>query len=150
MNIVPRRLQHSSGGTNRPSDVAVTVNFNAEINLMAVNPIIECISRDLVTEECQGLESSRVYTVSPFFVESFHGRSNRSLPRLVLHMPPDEMFPTFITTNIYIRQCHPKTLTLTLLHSANMFEVILIAGINTIVGLQGIRNFRALRNVIPY
>jgi hypothetical protein len=65
-------------------------------------------------------------------------------------MPPDEMFPTFITTNIYIRQCHPKTLTLTLLRSAKMFEVMLIVGINTIVGLQGIRNFRLLSNVIPY
>jgi hypothetical protein len=48
MIIVPRRHQHTSSGANRPSDVAVTVNFNAEFNLMPVNPIIECISRDLV------------------------------------------------------------------------------------------------------
>ena len=31
--IVPRRLKHASSGDNRPSDVAVTVNSNAEFNL---------------------------------------------------------------------------------------------------------------------
>jgi hypothetical protein len=35
---------------NRPSDVAVAVNFNAEFNLMPGNPIIECFSKDLVHE----------------------------------------------------------------------------------------------------
>jgi hypothetical protein len=53
MTIVPRRHQHPSSGANRPSDIAVTVNFNAEFNLMPVNPLIECFSRDLVPEYCQ-------------------------------------------------------------------------------------------------
>jgi hypothetical protein len=53
MIIVPRRYQHPSSGANRPSDVAVTVNFNTEFNLMPVDPIIECFSRDLIPEYCQ-------------------------------------------------------------------------------------------------
>jgi hypothetical protein len=50
MVIVPRRIQHPSSGANRPSEVAVTVNLNAEFNLMAINPIIQSFSRDLVIE----------------------------------------------------------------------------------------------------
>ena len=42
MIITPRRLKHPSSGANRPSDVAVTVNINAEFDLMAVNLINEC------------------------------------------------------------------------------------------------------------
>jgi hypothetical protein len=53
MIIAPRRHQHPSSGINGPSDVAVIVNFNAEFNLMPVNPIIECFSRDLIPEYCQ-------------------------------------------------------------------------------------------------
>jgi hypothetical protein len=44
MIIAPRMLKHPSSGDNRPSDVAVTVNRNAEFNefnLMAVNRIID-------------------------------------------------------------------------------------------------------------
>jgi hypothetical protein len=80
--IASSRHQHPSRGSNRPSDVAVTVNFNAEFNLMPVNPIIECFSRDLVTKYCQGSEARAVSTAPPFVVESHHGRSNRSLPRV--------------------------------------------------------------------
>jgi len=40
---------------------------------MAGNPIIECISRDLVPENCHGLESSAVHTAPPSFVESLPG-----------------------------------------------------------------------------
>jgi hypothetical protein len=54
MIIASRRHQHPSSGANRPSDVAAIVNFNAEFNLMPVNPIIECFSRDLVPDYCQG------------------------------------------------------------------------------------------------
>jgi len=79
---LPRRHKHPSSSANRPSDVAVTVNINAEFNLMAVNPIIECFSRDLVPEYYQGSESSAVYTAPPLFVESLPGRSNMSLPCL--------------------------------------------------------------------
>jgi hypothetical protein len=46
---LPRRYKHSSNSANRPSDVGGTVNITAEFNLMAVNPIIECISWNLVT-----------------------------------------------------------------------------------------------------
>jgi len=83
---VARRDKHPSSGANRPSDIAVIVNFSAENNLMAVNPIIECFSRDLVTKYCQGLESNTVYTACPIFVESLPGHSNRSLPHLRLLM----------------------------------------------------------------
>jgi hypothetical protein len=54
MIIAPRRHEHPSSIANRPSDIGVTVNINAAFNLMAVNPIIECFSRDLITEYCRG------------------------------------------------------------------------------------------------
>jgi len=38
---MPKWRKHPSSGANRPSDVGVTVNINAEFDLMAVNPIIE-------------------------------------------------------------------------------------------------------------
>jgi len=93
--IAPRRHQQPSSGANRPLDVAVTVNFNAEFNLMPVNPIIECFSRDVVPEYCQGLETTAVSTEPPFFVEYFYGRSNWCLPRLPLHMYAEVIIPTF-------------------------------------------------------
>jgi len=62
---------------------------------MAVNPIIQCVARDLMPKYGHSLESSAVYTVPPFFVESLPGRSNRSLPCLLLHMHPGEIFATF-------------------------------------------------------
>jgi hypothetical protein len=111
--IAPRWHQHPSTGTNRPSDVTVTWNFNAEYNLMAVNPIIECFSRDLVTEYCQSLESSAVYTAPSFVVKSLHGASNRSRPCLPLHMHAEEIILTFSTFNISIGRCLPKGNTLT-------------------------------------
>jgi len=113
MIIAPRMLQHPSSGANRPSDIAVTVNFNAEFNLMAVNPVIECFSRDLIPKYCQGLKSTVVYIAPPFFVESLHGRSNRSLPHLPLHIHAEEIISTFLTSNLYIKQCLPKAFTLT-------------------------------------
>jgi len=69
---------------------------------MALNPIIECFSMDFVPEYCHGIESSAVYTVPSFFVESLHGHSNRSLPRLPLHMHAEEMIPTVVAWNIHI------------------------------------------------
>jgi len=74
MITTPRRHKHPSGGANRPSDFGVTVNTNAEFNLMAVNHIFECFSRDLVTVYCHSLESSAVYAAPPCFVESVPGR----------------------------------------------------------------------------
>jgi hypothetical protein len=71
------------------------------------------LSGDLVPEYCQGLESSTVYTVPPVSVESLHGRSNRSLPCLLLHVLAAESIPTFLTLNINIGLCLPEALTLT-------------------------------------
>jgi len=117
---------------------------------MAVNPIIECFSRDLITEYCQGLESSAVHTAPPIFVETLHGRSNRSLLRLPLHMHAQAVVPTFSMSNIYIALRIPKALILTRLRLYEMFEVLLIVRINKSVGLRGILNFRLLRDVFPY
>jgi len=80
---------------------------------MPVNPIIESFTWDLVPEYSQGLEASAVSTAPPFFVESLHGRSNWSLPRLPLHMHAEDIIPTFLTLNIYIRLCLPRALTMT-------------------------------------
>jgi len=63
-------------------------------------------------------------------VESIHGRSNGSQPRLPLHMHAEDNIPTFLTSNIYIGICLPKSLTLTRLRSYEMFEVLLNVGIN--------------------
>jgi len=62
----PRTHKHSSSGEYRPSDIGVTVNINAEFNLMAVNTRFESFSRDPVTEYCHGLESTAVYTAPSF------------------------------------------------------------------------------------
>ena len=117
---------------------------------MAVNPIIESFSRDLVTGYCQSLESSAVYTAPPCFVETLPGRSNRSLPHLPLHMHAQAIIPTFLTWNINIELCLPKALNLTQLQSYEMFEVWLIVRINKSVSLRGILNFRLLRDAFPY
>jgi hypothetical protein len=69
----PSGYKHPSSGVNWPADVGVTVNINAEFNVMALNPIIKCFSRDLVTEYCQGLESSVVYNAPSIVVESLPG-----------------------------------------------------------------------------
>jgi hypothetical protein len=103
---------------------------------MAVNLIIESFCSDLITKYCQGLESSTVYTVPPIFVDTLPGRSNRSLPRLLLHMHAQAIIRTLLTWNINIGLCLPKALTLTRLQSYDMFEVLLIVRINNSVGLQ--------------
>jgi hypothetical protein len=36
MIIMPRRYKDPSSGANRPSDIAVTVNINAEFNLSLI------------------------------------------------------------------------------------------------------------------
>jgi len=137
-----RSHKHPSSIANRPSHFGVTVNINAEINLMAGNPIIEFFSKHLMTEGCRSLECSMVYTVPPFFVETFPGRSNRGVPRLLLHLNAQEIIPTFLMSNIYIGQCLPTAVTLPALGSYEIFEVFLIVRINKRVGLQGILNFR--------
>jgi len=94
--------------------------------------------------------SSALHTAPPFVVETVHGRSNRSLPRLALHMHAQAIVPTFLTSNIYIGLCIPKALTLTRLWSYKMFEAFLIVRINKSVGLRRILNFRLLRDAFPY
>jgi len=88
-----------------------------------------------------GVEASAVTTAPPFLVESLHGRSNSSLPRLPLHMHTEDIIPTCLTSNIYIGLCLPKARTLTRLRSYEMFEVLLIVRFNKRVGLRGILNF---------
>ena len=117
---------------------------------MAVNPIIECFSMEFVTEYCQGLESSAVYTTPPGFVESLHSPIRRNLPRLPLYMCPEVIIPTLLMWNIYIGICLPKALTVTRLQSYEMFKVLPIVRINKSVGLQGILNFGLLRDAFPY
>jgi hypothetical protein len=122
----------------------------SEYNLSAVNSIIKCFSRDLVTEYCQGLESSAVHSAPPFLVETLHGRWNRSLPRLPLHMHAQSTGPTFLTSNICIGLCIPKALTLTPLQSYEMFKVLQIVTIYKTVGLRGILNFHLVGGTFPY
>jgi hypothetical protein len=69
--IAPRRHRLQSSGANRLSDVAVPVNFIAEFTLMAVHPIIECFSQDLVPQYCHGLESTTGYSVSAILWNPF-------------------------------------------------------------------------------
>jgi hypothetical protein len=65
-----RRHKHPSSGANRPPDVGVTVNINTKCNVMAVNPIIEWFSRALVAKNCQGYESTAVYTAHLYVVNT--------------------------------------------------------------------------------
>jgi len=136
MMPMPTRHKHPSSGANRPSDIAVTVNINAEFNLMAVKLIFECIWRDLVPEYCHSLESSTVYIAPPVVVNSLPGRSNRSRPRLLLPTHGEEMIPTFLTSNIYTGLCLPNALTLTWLRSYEMVEHLRIVRIHTHVSFR--------------
>jgi len=137
MITATRTHKYPSSGANRPSDIAVTVNINAEFNLMTVNPIIECYSRDLVPEYYQGLESTVVYTAPPSPVQTLPGPSNWSLPCLPLHMHAQAIILTFLTSNIYIGLCLPKALTLIRLRLYQMFELLRIIRINRSMGLRG-------------
>ena len=150
MITTSRRHKHPSSGANRPSDDGETVNIIALFNLKGVNPIIECFSRDLVVECCLGLDSRGVNTAPPFFVGTLPGHSNRSLGRVSLHMHAQVTITTFLTSNIYIRLCLHKSLSLTQLWSYEMFEVLLIVRINNSMGLWGILKFRLQMDMFPY
>jgi len=117
---------------------------------MAVNVIIEYFWRNLVAGYCQGLESSAVYIAPPFLVQSVHGRSNRSLPRLLLHIHSEDIIPTFLKSNIYIGIFLPKALSLIQLRSYEMFEILLIVSINKGVGHRWSLNFLLPRNAFLY
>jgi len=150
MITATRMHKHPSSGANKPSDIAVTVDINAEFNLTTVNPIIECISRDIIPEYYQGLDSTAVYTAPPFSVESLPGRSNSSLSRLPFQMHEQEIIPTFLASNIYIGLCLSKVLTITRLWSFKMIEVLLIVRINNSMGDRGILKFCLPRDVFQY
>jgi len=151
MIIARRRHKHRSSGANRPSDVAVTVNINAGFNLSFIrwqltawlNGVQGISSLSCVTGDSD-LESSAVYTVAPFLFKSLPGRSNRSLPRLPLHMHAEPIIPIFLISNFYIRVCHPKSLTLTQLRSYELFRHI-----NSEV-FWGLLSFPLLRDVFPH
>ena len=49
---------------------------------MAANPMIECLSTDLVPKYCQGRESRVVYTAPPHVVESLQALSKKSSPAI--------------------------------------------------------------------
>jgi len=117
---------------------------------MAVEPRIECFSRDLIPEYWHGLGSSTVYTALPVFVKSLPGRSNRCLLRLPLHMHAEEIVPALLTSNIYIGLCLPKALTVTRHRSYKTFEVFPIVTIDQSVGLGGILDFPLLGGLFPY
>lgn len=77
-----------------------------------------------------------VYTALPYTVELPHGRSNRILCRLWVNMNVEEIFPTFVSLNIYIGLRLPEALTVRQLSLYNIFEELLIIRINTCGGLQ--------------
>jgi hypothetical protein len=67
-----------------------------------------------------------------------------------LHMPAEEIIPTSIISNIYIKLCHPKALTLTQIRSYALFEVALLGITDKNTELQGNLTFRLLRHEFPY
>jgi len=83
-------------------------------------------------------------------VKSVHGHLNWSLPCLPLHIHAEDIIPTFLTSNIYVTIWRPEAPTLKRCWSYEMFEVLLIVIINKCMGLQGILNFRLLRDAFPY
>jgi hypothetical protein len=60
------------------------------------------------------------------------------------------IIPTFLTSNIYIKQCLANAVTLTQLQWYEMFEVLVIDRINKTMSLRGFLNFRLLRDPFPY
>jgi len=150
MIIAPRWHKHSSSGAHRPSDVAVTVNIIGQFNLIAVNPIIECVSRDLVTEYCEHLESSAVHTGHPFFLETLQGHSNRSLPHLPFHIHAQPIVSKFLTSNIEVGLCIPQAFMVKRCRSYQMSEVLPNVRINKGVSLRRILNFLLLSDAFLY
>jgi len=150
MITAPRRQKYLSSGPNRLSGNTVTVNPTDEYNLMAVNPMIEWFSRDLVPADCPTSESCTVYIAHPFFTKSLPGRANTSLHCLLLNLYTTTFLPLFVTSNIYIRQCITKSFSRTRLWSYKMFNVLLVFRINKRVDHQGIINFHLLRDTFPH
>jgi hypothetical protein len=90
------------------------------------------------------LKYSAVYTVLPCFIDSLPGHSNRSPPRLPLHMNAAEIIPTISMSNIYIGLCLHKAVTEAQLRSYELFRNI------KSVGFWGILSFPLLRDEIPH
>jgi hypothetical protein len=142
MIIALRRYHNTLSGGNKPSDVTVTVNFNAAFNLMQVSSIIESFSRDLVPEYCQSFKSGAGCTAHPCFIESLYGCSNRSLPCLPLHMHAEQIIPIFLTSNLDSGLHVAKAPNLTELWLYEMFEVFEIVRINQSMSRGAILNYR--------
>jgi hypothetical protein len=141
MITASRGHKHPSCSTKRPTDFGVTVNINVEVNLIAVNHIIECISRDLITKYFQGLKFSMVYTAPPGFLETLTVGSNRNIPRLPLYIGVQAAIHTFYTLNMYIARCLPQPRILIRLRSCKLFKVLVIIIINQWVCHCGNLNF---------
>jgi len=148
--IARRRHRYPSSGANKPSDVVVTVNVNAEFNLMPVNPIIEWFWRDPIPEHCQVLDASVISTGPPSLVEGLDGRTNRSVPRLPLQMHANESIATCLTSNIYLGLLLTQPLTLTQIRSYEILKVFPIVRINTSESVRDILNFHLRRDMFPY
>jgi len=69
---------------------------------MAVKPIIECISRNLVSEHCHSVASSACYTAPLFLVEALNRYSNRSSLNLPFHLHGQEIISIGLMLNIHI------------------------------------------------
>jgi hypothetical protein len=65
-------------------------------------------------------------------------------------MHPDDIIPTFPTSNIFLGLRLPKSLTPTDLWSYKMFEVMLIVRINNSMADRRILNFPMLRDTVAY
>jgi len=65
-----------------------------------------------------------------------------------MHAQP--IIPTFLTSNIYIGLWLPIALTLILLQSYKMFDILQILITSKSMGLWGILNFQLLRHPFPY
>jgi len=114
MIIMPGRYKHPSRGANEASDVAVTVNMNAEYNLRLIwwesTPPRNAIQGILSQHNVEGnhdLESWVIQTAFSIRLESIPGHSYRSLPHLPLHMHAEQIFPTFLNVE-YLYQTMPS------------------------------------------
>jgi len=65
-------------------------------------------------------------------------------------MHTEDIIPTLLTSNIYIRIFLLTALTLTGLRLYEIFKLLLIGRINTSVGFQGMLNFPRIRDSFLY
>jgi len=117
---------------------------------MAVNPIIERYSWDVVSAYCHGLESCVICIVPPYCFQFLPGRSNTSLSHLLLNMHTGDHIPTCLISNIYIGLYLPKAPTLTGLQWCKMFPSRLIISNRKCVDLWRILNVPLLSDAFQF